>query len=100
MRSLPERLNSKLVGVWRMSFQRLRLRAVAIVPSAATRLRSSGDGMTSRLPEAMLKLLDRDPTGGAVKAELIGDSVALIVGCPNLSAFELSRSGHVPISIT
>jgi len=48
MRSLPERLNSKLVGVWRMSFQRLRLRAVAIVPSAATRLRSSGDGMTSR----------------------------------------------------
>jgi hypothetical protein len=53
-----------------------------------------------RLPEAMLKLLDRDPTGGAVKAELIGDSIALVVGCPDLTAFELSRSGHVRLSIT
>jgi hypothetical protein len=43
----------------------------------------------------MLKLLDSDPTGGAVKAELIGDSVPLIVRCPDFTAFEFSRSGHV-----
>ncbi len=48
MRSSPERLNSKLTGVWRISSQRLRLRPVAIVCSAAARVRSSGDGMTSR----------------------------------------------------
>lgn len=53
-----------------------------------------------RQPEAMLKLLDRDPTGGAVKAELIGDSVALIIGCPDLITFELARSGHVRLFIT
>ena len=53
-----------------------------------------------RLPEAMLKLLDRDPTSGAVKAQLIGDAVPVIVGGPDLTAFELSRSGHVRWSIT
>ena len=48
-----------------------------------------------RLPQTMLKLLDTDPIGGAVKAELIGDSVPLIVRCPDFTAFEFSRSGHV-----
>ena len=43
----------------------------------------------------ILKLLDSDPTGGAVTAELIGDSVPLIVRCPDFTAFEFSRSGHV-----
>jgi hypothetical protein len=48
----------------------------------------------------MLKLLDRDPTGSAMQAQLIGDPVALIVRCTDLAAFELSRSGHVRLSIT
>ena len=61
MRSLLERLNSRLVGVGRISSQRLRLRPVAIVSSAATRVRSSGgfwgaDDTSTR------------PTGAAVPA--------------------------------
>lgn len=48
----------------------------------------------------MLELLDRDPTGDAVNAELIGDSGALVVGRSHLTALELARLGHARMSIT
>lgn len=52
------------------------------------------------LLKSMLKLLYGDPTSGAVDAQLIGDSVALLVGCPDVSSFELSRSGHIRLFST
>jgi hypothetical protein len=53
-----------------------------------------------RLWKAMLKLLDRDPASRTVNAQLLDDSVPVLVGGPHIGVSELSRSGHVHVFIT
>ena len=48
MRSLPARRNSRLRGVCRSSSHPIRLRLIAMVANAATRVRSTGEGKMNR----------------------------------------------------